>query len=65
MIVEGTAAAVDPKQLPPGASAATKEKYGWPMSPEPCDVFFKVTPRVVFALPEKQFATAPTRWLFD
>jgi hypothetical protein len=27
-------------------------------------VIFKVTPRVVFALPEKQFATALTRWTF-
>jgi hypothetical protein len=65
VIVEGTAEAVDTKQLPKGASAASKEKYGWPMEPQPGGIVFKVTPRVVFALPEKLFATAPTRWLFD
>jgi nitroimidazol reductase NimA-like FMN-containing flavoprotein (pyridoxamine 5'-phosphate oxidase superfamily) len=65
VIVEGTAEVIDAKQLPPGASAASKEKYGWPMGRTPGGVVFKVRPRVVFALPEMLFATAPTRWLFE
>lgn len=65
VIVEGSAETVDAKQLPKGASTASKSKYGWPMGAGPGSVVFKVTPRVVFALPEKQFATAPTRWVFE
>ena len=50
--------------LPPALSADSKKKYGWPYDPRMGGVIFKVTPRMVFALPEKQFATAPTRWIF-
>jgi Pyridoxamine 5'-phosphate oxidase len=65
IIVEGTAEQVGYDALPPALSAASKKKYGWPYDPRMGGVIFKVTPRVVFALPEKQFATAPTRWEFD
>src|SRR5271157_313042 len=65
VIVEGTAEQVGYDALPPTLSAASKKKYGWPYDPEMGGVIFKVTPRVVFALPEKQFATAPTRWTFE
>jgi hypothetical protein len=65
VIVEGIAEAVDTNQLPQGASSTSNEKYGWPMEARPGGIIFKVTPRKVFALPEKQFATAPTRWLFE
>jgi len=64
VIVEGTAELVAYDALPPGLSADSKKKYGWPYDPRMGGVIFKVTPRVVFALPEKQFATAPTRWIF-
>ena len=64
VIVEGTAEQIRYDMLPPALSAASKKKYGWPYDPKMGGVIFKVTPRVVFALPEKQFATAPTRWTF-
>ena len=65
IIVEGTAERVGYDALPRVLSAVSKKKYGWPYDPKMGGVIFKVTPRVVFALPEKQFATAPTRWIFD
>jgi hypothetical protein len=65
VIVEGTAEPAGYDALPATLSAASKKKYGWPIDPRLGNVIFKVTPRVVFALPEKQFATAPTRWKFE
>lgn len=65
VIVEGIAEQIGYDALPPALSAASKKKYGWPYDPRMGGVIFKVTPRVVFALPEKQFATAPTRWTFE
>jgi len=64
VIVEGTAELVRYDALPPALSEASKKKYGWRIDPRMGGVIFKVTPQVVFALPEKQFATAPTRWRF-
>jgi len=63
-IVEGTAERVSYDALPQALSALSKKKYGWPMDPRMGGVVFKVTPQTVFALPEKQFASAPTRWKF-
>ncbi len=65
IIVEGVAEQIGFDALPAALSAASKTKYGWPYDPQMGGVIFKVTPHVVFALPEKQFATAPTRWTFD
>lgn len=65
VIVEGTAEQVGYDAIPRELSAASKKKYGWPYDARMGGVIFKVTPRVVFALPEKQFATAPTRWKFE
>ncbi len=65
IIVEGSATAVPAKDLPKNASAESKKKYGWPMGDVPGGIVFKVTPQVVFAFPEKQIATAVTRWIFD
>ncbi len=65
VIVEGVAEQVGYDALPSALSALSKKKYGWPYDPRMGGVIFKVTPRVVFALPEKLFATAPTRWTFD
>lgn len=64
VIVEGNAAKIAYDQLPPGLSEASKKKYGWPIDPKSGGSIFKLTPRTVFALPEKQFATALTRWKF-
>jgi hypothetical protein len=65
IIVEGIAEQIGYGALPAGLSASSKKKYGWPYDPRMGGVIFKVMPRVVFALPEKKFATAPTRWRFD
>src|SRR5271157_5301089 len=64
IIVEGTAESVSFDALPQTLSALSMKKYGWPMEPRTGGVVFMVTPQTVFALPEKQFATAPTRWKF-
>jgi hypothetical protein len=65
VIVEGIAEQIGYDALPPALSPASKKKYGWPYDPKMGGVIFKLTPRVVFAFPEKQFATAPTRWTFE
>jgi hypothetical protein len=65
VIVEGVAEQIGYDALPSALSAASKDKYGWPYDPRTGGVIFRVRPRVVFGLPEKQFATAPTRWKFD
>jgi hypothetical protein len=62
VIVEGTAERVSYADVPKRLSALSKQKYGWPLDPR--GVMFKLTPRTVFAIPEKQFATALTRWKF-
>ncbi len=65
IIVEGTAKTVRHDTVPQRLSDASKQKYGWPVDPGADGVLFKVEPRIVFALPEKQFATALTRWKFQ
>jgi len=65
VIVEGVAEVVDYSRLPDGLSAASKKKYGWPMDPSTGGVVYKLTPRIAFAFPEKQIATAVTKWVFD
>jgi hypothetical protein len=62
VIVEGVAELVSYADVPKSLSALSKKKYGWPLDPR--GVMFKLTPRTVFAIPEKQFATALTRWKF-
>ena len=46
------------------AFALHQKYYGWKLDPEMGPVF-KVTPRVVFAMPEKLFPAVAARWLFD
>lgn len=65
LIVEGIAEAIDYSQLPDGLSDASKKKYGWPMQPRAGGTVYKLAPRVVFAFPLKQIATAVTKWVFD
>ena len=64
VVVEGTAKKIGYDQLPQGLSEASKKKYGWPIDPKSGGSIFKLAPRSVFALPEKQFASALTRWKF-
>jgi len=65
IIVEGIAHLVAYDALPQGLSPASIQKYGWPYAPHEGGVIFKVTPRLVFAFPEKQFAKSTTRWRFE
>jgi hypothetical protein len=65
LIVEGVAEMISYDDLPEGLSDASKAKYGWPLDPRMGGRVYKVQPRVVFAFPEKQIATAVTKWVFD
>jgi len=50
---------------PEELSMSSKTKYGWPMEPHKGGALYRVTPRVVFAFPLEQIATAVTRWKFE
>jgi Pyridoxamine 5'-phosphate oxidase len=65
VIVEGVAEEVDYSKLPKGLSAANKSKYGWPIPSRADGSVYKLVPRVVFAFPLKQIATAVTKWVFE
>jgi len=64
VIVEGNARQLDVAEIPEPAFALYFEKYGWKLDPEMGPIF-KVSPRVVFAMPEKLFPAGATRWTFD
>lgn len=65
VIVEGVAELIGGDQMPKELSSASKTKYGWPMSPHKGGSIYRVRPRVVFAFPLEQIATAVTRWQFS
>jgi hypothetical protein len=65
VIVEGVAETVEYSQLPQGLSDASKSKYGWPLDPRKGARVYKIMPRVVFAFPLQQIATAVTKWVFE
>lgn len=65
IIVEGVAEKADYNELPKDLSGASKKKYGWPMDPKGPGQVYKLVPRVVFAFPLKQIATAVTKWVFE
>jgi Pyridoxamine 5'-phosphate oxidase len=65
VIVEGVAEPVDYSQVPNGLSDASKKKYGWPLPSRSEGTIYKLAPRVVFAFPLKQIATAVTKWVFE
>jgi pyridoxamine 5'-phosphate oxidase-like protein len=65
VIVEGVVEKVDYSQLPKGLSDASKSKYGWPLPSRADGWVYKLVPRVVFAFPLKQIATAVTKWVFE
>jgi nitroimidazol reductase NimA-like FMN-containing flavoprotein (pyridoxamine 5'-phosphate oxidase superfamily) len=64
VIVEGKATQLSVEQIPEPAFALYKKKYGWKLDPEMGPVF-KVSPHVVFAMPEKLFPAGATRWVFE
>lgn len=64
VIVEGQAQQLAVADIPEAAFALYQRKYGWKLDPEMGPVF-KVTPRVVFAMPERLFPGGATRWVFD
>ena len=65
VIVEGVAETVEYSELPKGLSEASKAKYGWPLDPRMGGQVYRIRPRIAFAFPEKQIATAVTKWVFD
>jgi hypothetical protein len=64
VILEGAARKLAASKVPKPAFRDYKAKYGWKLDPKMGPVF-EVRPRVVFAMPEKQFPKGVTRWKFD
>lgn len=64
VIVEGSARQLNVDQIPRAAFDLYQKKYGYKLDPD-MGPAFKVTPRVVFAMPEKLFPAGATRWVFD
>lgn len=63
VILEGTAKRLDDGEIPQQAFTDYKAKYGWDLDPKRGPVW-KVSPKVVFAMPEQQFPDAVTKWVF-
>ena len=64
VIVEGVARKLNDGEIPPQAFTHYKAKYKWELDPKLGPVHV-VSPRTVFAMPEKQFPKAVTRWKFE
>jgi general stress protein 26 len=64
VIIQGVARKVDDDKIPQQAFTDYKAKYAWELDPKLGPVF-EVRPRVVFAMPEKQFPKGVTRWKFE
>ena len=64
VIVEGIAETLDKKQIPQRAFLDYKAKYEWELDPKRGPVV-RVSPQVVFAMPEKLFPKGVTRWQFE
>ena len=64
VIVEGQARQLTVAEIPEAAFGLYQKKYGWKLDPE-MGPAFQVTPRVVFAMPEKLFPAGATRWAFE
>jgi len=63
VIVQGQARQLTVDEIPESAFGLYQRKYGWKLDPD-MGPAFKVTPRVVFAMPEKLFPAGATRWVF-
>jgi hypothetical protein len=64
VIVEGVAHRLNDSDIPNQAFIDYKAKYGWELNPKIGPVY-EVRPKTVFAMPEKQFPKAVTRWKFQ
>jgi nitroimidazol reductase NimA-like FMN-containing flavoprotein (pyridoxamine 5'-phosphate oxidase superfamily) len=64
VIVEGTAHRLKDVDIPQRAFTDYKAKYDWELDPKLGPVW-KVSPSVVFAMPEKQFPKGVTKWVFE
>ena len=64
VIVEGQARQLTEDEIPRVAFDLYYKKYGFKLDPE-MGPAFRVTPRVVFAMPEKLFPAGATRWVFS
>jgi len=64
VIVEGVARRLADDKIPQQAPIDYKAKYGWALDPKIGPVIM-VRPQVVFAMPEKLFPKAATRWQFE
>jgi hypothetical protein len=64
VIMEGVAQRLNDADIAKQAFADYQSKYGWELDPKRGPVW-KVTPRVVFAMPEKQFPEGVTKWVFE
>ena len=64
VIVEGVAHRLNDSDIPNQAFIDYKAKYGWELNPKIGPVY-EVRPKTVFAVPEKQFPKAVTRWKFQ
>jgi len=64
VILEGLALRLKDDEIPKQAFVDYKAKYDWELDPKRGPVW-KVTPKVVFAIPEQQFPQHVTKWLFE
>ena len=64
VIVEGSAQRLKDDEVPKQAFVDYKAKYGWDLDPQRGPVW-KVAPKTVFAMPEKQFPEGVTKWVFE
>ena len=64
VIIQGVARKLDDDRIPQQAFIDYKAKYAWNLDPK-MGPAFEVRPRVVFAMPEKQFPKGATRWKFE
>jgi nitroimidazol reductase NimA-like FMN-containing flavoprotein (pyridoxamine 5'-phosphate oxidase superfamily) len=64
VIVEGVARKLSDSEIPRQAFTIYKAKYDWELDPKMGPVHV-VLPKTVFAMPEKLFPKAVTRWVFE
>lgn len=64
VIMEGIARKLEDSEIPQQAFTDYKAKYGWELDPKMGPVHM-VTPKTVFAMPEKLFPKGVTRWVFE
>ena len=64
VILEGVTHKLPAAEIPQQAFVDYKIKYGWELGSTAGSVLLEVRPRVIFAMPEKQFPKGVTRWNF-